>query len=33
MSLILFLTIDTALPAKNPMRFRKQILLYKNDIN
>ena len=28
-----FLTIDTALPAKNPMRFRKQILLYKNDIN
>ena len=30
-----FLTIDTTLPADNPMRFREisQILLYKNDIN
>ena len=29
-----FLTIDTTLPANNPLKFRKNILLsYKNDIN
>ena len=28
-----FLTIDTTLPADNPMRFRKNFLLDKNDIN
>ena len=30
-----FLTIDTTLPADNPMRLERifQILLYKNDIN
>ena len=29
-----FLIIDTTLPASNPLRFRKNLLLsYKNDIN
>ena len=29
-----FLTIDTALPATDPLRFSKNLLLfYKNDIN
>ena len=29
-----FLTIDTILPASNPLRFRKNLLLtYKNDTN
>ena len=29
-----FLTIDTTLPASDPLRFRKNLLLsYKNDIN
>ena len=31
---ILFLTIDTALPASDPVRFRKYLLRsYKNDVN
>ena len=29
-----FLTIDTTLPASNPLRFRKNLLpIYKNDSN
>ena len=28
-----FLTIDTTLPASNPLRFRKNLILYKNDSN
>ena len=29
-----FLTIDTTLPASNPLRFRKNLLLpYKNNTN
>ena len=29
-----FLTIDTTLPAKDPLRFKKNCLnLYKNDVN
>ena len=31
---IVFLTIDTALPASNPLRFRKNLFdSYKNDNN
>ena len=28
-----FLTTDAALPASDPLRFRKSLILYKNDNN